>query len=193
MPDPVLFALAVLSLLATPGPTNTLLATAGGTVGIRRALPLVGAEAAGYLLAICTLGLVIGPAVMAAPALGVVLRLAVGAWLLVMAWRLWHRGAALVAARTAVVTWRQVFVVTLLNPKAIILALAVVPFGAAPVLPYLIGFCLLTALVALAWISAGALLGHVATAARGHAVVPRVGAAVISVFGLLLLSSPLVG
>ena len=41
MQDPVLFTLTVLFILGTPGPTNTLLATAGGTVGFRRALPLV--------------------------------------------------------------------------------------------------------------------------------------------------------
>ncbi|GAA0571863.1 lysine transporter LysE [Caenispirillum bisanense] len=193
MQDPILFALAVLSLLATPGPTNTLLATAGGTVGIRRALPLIGAEAAGYMIAICTLGLVVGPAVAAAPALGVALRLMVGVWLLVTAWRMWHKGAAMMASRGTVVTLRQVFVVTLLNPKAIIFALAVVPFGTAPVLPYLIGFCALTAVVATGWISAGALLGRAPAATGRHTVVPRVGAAVISVFGLLLVTSPLVG
>jgi len=46
MDDPLLFALAVLTILGTPGPTNTLLATAGATGGLRRSLPLVPAEAA---------------------------------------------------------------------------------------------------------------------------------------------------
>ncbi|MFY8031875.1 MAG: hypothetical protein ACOVO5_08585 [Devosia sp.] len=39
MTDPLLFLAAVLTLLGTPGPTNTLLATAGATAGVRRSLP----------------------------------------------------------------------------------------------------------------------------------------------------------
>jgi hypothetical protein len=61
MEDPVLFALAVLAVLGTPGPTNTLLATAGATAGLRRSLALIPAEAAGYTISILTLGLALGP------------------------------------------------------------------------------------------------------------------------------------
>ncbi|HZF76664.1 MAG TPA: lysine transporter LysE, partial [Acetobacteraceae bacterium] len=63
MQDPVLFALAVLFILGTPGPTNTLLATSGATAGFRRSLILLPAEAAGYGISILTLGLVLGPVV----------------------------------------------------------------------------------------------------------------------------------
>src|SRR6478752_3236474 len=52
MTDPVAFVLSVIALLAVPGPTNTLLATAGGLGGVRRAIALIPAEVAGYLLAI---------------------------------------------------------------------------------------------------------------------------------------------
>jgi threonine/homoserine/homoserine lactone efflux protein len=44
--------MAALSVLVTPGPTNTLLATAGAGLGFRRALPLLTAELSGYFLAI---------------------------------------------------------------------------------------------------------------------------------------------
>ena len=128
MEDPLLFVLAVLTILGTPGPTNTLLATSGAAAGARASLALVQAEAAGYLIAILTLGLVLGPVVAASPLLATGLRLAVGSYLLLLAVRLWRRGgAALVEG--GVVTPRQVFTTTLLNPKALVFALGVVPFG----------------------------------------------------------------
>ena len=66
MEDPLLFSLAVLTILGTPGPTNTLLATSGGAVGVKASLPLVPAEAAGYLIAIVAIGLALGAVVSAA-------------------------------------------------------------------------------------------------------------------------------
>jgi len=65
--DRIAFAAAALSLLATPGPTNTLLATSGAKVGLRRSLPLLGAELGGYLLAILLLRALIGPLMAANP------------------------------------------------------------------------------------------------------------------------------
>ena len=188
--DPLLFTLAVLAILGTPGPTNSLLAAAGAAGGLRRALPLVPAEAAGYLISITTLGLVLGPVLAASPALATGLRLLLGAYLLLLAFRLGvGAGDPLQAAR--LVTPRQVFVTTLLNPKAILFALGVVPFGAARVWPYLLGFTGLLAAVALCWIAGGALLGRVA-ARRGRAsLVPRLAAAEVAGFALLILAGPL--
>ena len=185
MTDPLLFALAVLAILGTPGPTNSLLATAGATMGWRRSLALIPAEAAGYLIAILALGLLLGPVVAAQPGVAAALRLSVGAYLLVLAVRLWRHGAPGVAAG-ATVTPRQVFVTTLLNPKALVFAFGVVPFGAARVWPYLVGFTALLALVALSWVTLGSALGR---AARGLA--PRLGALAVGSFATLLLLRPL--
>jgi threonine/homoserine/homoserine lactone efflux protein len=192
MEDPVLFSLAVLAVLGTPGPTNTLLATAGATAGLRRSLPLIGAEAAGYGVSILTLGLVLGPVVAGAPLVAASLRVAVAIYLLLLAARLWRRGGAALATG-AVVTPRQVFVTTLLNPKAIVFALGIVPFGAGHGVwpPYMLGFLVLLAGVATAWIAAGAMLGGAAGRRGWGGAVPRVGAAAVGTFAVLLLAAPL--
>jgi threonine/homoserine/homoserine lactone efflux protein len=192
MEDPFLFVLAVLAILGTPGPTNTLLATAGATVGLRQSLTLIAAEAAGYTISILTLGLVLGPAVATSPLLAGALRAAVGVYLLSLALRLWRRGETALVTGT-VVTPRQVFVTTLLNPKAIVFALGVVPFGAGRDVwpPYMLGFLLLLISVAVAWIAAGAMLGRVASRRGWDGAVPRVGAAAVGSFAVLLLVAPL--
>lgn len=190
MEDPLLFALTVLTILGTPGPTNTLLATAGAAAGFRASLRLVPAEAAGYLIAILTLGLVLGPVVAGSPLLAGALRLAVGTYLLLLAVRLWRRGGA-TFARVVAVLPRQVFTTTLLNPKAVVFALGVVPFGAPRPYLYLLGFVLMLAAVAVCWIGAGATLGRAAAGAGRAGVVPRVGAAAVAAFALVLVSGPL--
>jgi threonine/homoserine/homoserine lactone efflux protein len=91
------------------------------------------------------------------------------------------------------VTPRQIFVTTLLNPKAIVFALGIVPFGAGwGVWPtYMLGFLLLLVLVAAAWIAAGVMLGGAAGRRGWNGAVPRVGAAAVGSFALLLLVAPL--
>lgn len=189
MTDPLLFALAVLALPATPGPTNTLLATAGASLGLRQALPLVPAEASGYLIAITAIGLALGPLVAASPALGLALRLSVGLYLLHVAWKLW-RGASRPVAGSPVITPWRIFLTTLLNPKAIIFALGVVPFDSPAWPAYLAGFAALAAGVALGWIGLGVALGRAAQTAGHTALVPRFGAAAVSVFAVMLLGAP---
>lgn len=190
MTDPLLFALAVLAILATPGPTNTLLATAGAASGLRRALLLIPAETTGYLIAISVIGLAFGPVVAASPLLALGLRLMVGLYLIHVAWKLW-RGAGLPVAGAALVTPARIFITTLLNPKAIVFALGVVPFGAPTWPGYLAAFAGLAAMVALGWIGFGALLERAAGAAGRPGLVPRIGAAVVSAFAVMLLTAPL--
>ena len=190
MEDPFLFVLSVLAILGTPGPTNTLLDTSGAAAGVKASLPLIPAEAAGYLIAILTLGLALGPVVAASPLLAAALRIAVGGYLMLLAVRLWRRGGATLADGR-LVTPRQVFTTTLLNPKAIVFALGVVPFGAPRLHLYLLGFVGMLIAVALCWIAAGAALGRAAAGTGRTGVVPRVGAAAVAAFALVLVSGPL--
>src|SRR5271157_1831827 len=87
--------------------------------GVRRSLVLIPAGAAGYLIAATLLGLALGPALAASPAAARILRLLIGAYLFVLAFRLWRKGSA-TDGRAAAVGAREVFVTTLLNPKALV-------------------------------------------------------------------------
>jgi len=191
MQDPLLFALTVLAILGTPGPTNTLLATAGANVGFRRALPLMPAEAGGFMIAILVIGLVLRPVLTSHPAIALTLRLLVGVYLLWLAIGLWRRGGAVIAERGRLITPREVFVTTLLNPKAIIFALGVIPFASPHVWLYFLGFLALLSVVALTWIGLGVVIGRAAKSAGKSHLIPRLGAVVVAVFALLLVAKPL--
>lgn len=155
--DQVTFIAAALSLLATPGPTNTLLATSGAETGLRRSLPLLGAELGGYLLAILLLRALIGPLMAANPNFAMALHGAVVVYLLYLAFALWRRGARQINAGGAI-TFPRVFVTTLLNPKAIIFSFTLLPQRGdiGELAPWLSMLSLQIVTVGLGWI----LLGH---------------------------------
>ena len=180
MTDPFAFALAVLALLGTPGPTNTLLAASGAMRGARRSLPLRAAELGGYLAAILLLHGLLGDLVRDAPALRTGLRVLVGAYLVFVAVRLWLRPPGPAGAAPA--SFAAVLVTTLLNPKAIVFAFVVIPFGSPWAAAYLGAFSAMTVLAGAAWILAGAWLGQQGAAARHPRIAPRLSAVVLCAF-----------
>ncbi|KQU50559.1 hypothetical protein ASG72_11780 [Bosea sp. Leaf344] len=128
--DPISFITVSLALLATPGPTNTLLATAAAETGWRRSIPLLGAELAGYLVAIAGLRIGLGPAIASQPMLLSVLQGLSAAYLVRIALALWLRGGA-GSAGGAAIGFKRVLLTTSLNPKAVIFAFAILPPGGA--------------------------------------------------------------
>jgi threonine/homoserine/homoserine lactone efflux protein len=119
------------------------------------------------------------------------LRLLVGCYLLDSAIRLWNSGTLPQVGNAASISPRQVFLTTLLNPKAIMFALAVIPFTAPLLWAYVVAFLCLTAAVATVWILAGAAMGGMAAATGRSHIVPRVGATFVGIFAALLMVSPL--
>jgi threonine/homoserine/homoserine lactone efflux protein len=120
------FVLATFSLLAIPGPTNTLLATSGAGIGIPRSVHLLAAELLGYLTAVAALRFALGPLVTDVPMANVVLRAAITVYVLYLARLLW-RYRARELHEGAPVTFGAVLLTTLLNPKAAILAFLLLP------------------------------------------------------------------
>lgn len=158
MTDPFLFIAAVLVLLGTPGPTNTLLATSGATAGVRRSLPLLVGELAGYLIAVGTIRVVLGPVIHSYPLVGIGLKAAVVLYLIWTAIRLWRHDAGLTESQ-ATIGMQAVFITTLLNPKALIFSLSIIPTNDPQLGWYVLGFALLVPLVGFAWILLGRAIG----------------------------------
>lgn len=188
MTDPALFLLAVLTLLGMPGPTNTLLASAGAAEGVRAGLPLIGAALAGYLVAIGAIHLGLAPVLEAWPLLLVGLKAALVAYLLWVAIRMWRQAPRLVAgeARVRPIT---LFVATLLNPKALVFALSILPAGSAAAAWHFAAFAAISAATGLGWV----LLGRAITlAASGRQQVVQRGASLVLVgFAGLMAASAL--
>ena len=190
--DILTFIASAVALLATPGPTNTLLATAGASRGARASAHLLVAELAGYVLAILALRIVLGPLLVAMPAVGYALRLAVVLYLIHLAVVLWRHGSA-GDADAAPVTLRRVFVTTLFNPKAIIFAFTLLPAGGhvAELLPFFAALGLSTAMIGGGWILLGATLrrgfGRVVPATLGY----RCSAAAMALLAGVILAPAL--
>lgn len=160
MIDLVTFVLAVAAILATPGPTNTLLASAGAQAGFRRSLSLVPAELLGYGLAIACWGLFLEPASAGLPWLKPALRLACAGYLVIVAWNLWRdAGGALAQAGFGA---RRIFTATLLNPKALLFAVGIFPEAAfrdpAVLFQAMGAFAATIVPIAFAWIGFGSAL-----------------------------------
>jgi threonine/homoserine/homoserine lactone efflux protein len=157
MEDPLIFAASVLILLIMPGPTNTLLATSGATVGFQRSTPLLLGEIAGYTLSILLIEFVLGPSFSGTHPTASILRAAAGAYLMYLSIRLWTTPFQITRA---VISLRQVFVTTLLNPKALVFALVLIPFGSPRVSLYFSAFLAIVPAVGTMWIVMGSLLGR---------------------------------
>jgi threonine/homoserine/homoserine lactone efflux protein len=177
------FLLGALALLATPGPTNTLLATSGAARGLRASLGLLGGELLGYLLAITVLIVAVGPMIAAMPAFGIVLRVIVGLYVLYLAWALWQQ-SRIDVADTRPVTPLRVFVTTLFNPKAAIFAFTLLPSasGLSELLPRLAVLSLLIVTVGLCWILGGASLKRGLRPQTGY----RAGAVALALIAVMI-------
>jgi threonine/homoserine/homoserine lactone efflux protein len=182
------FILAALLLLLTPGPTNTLLAAGGATLGTRRALPLVGAEVAGYAVAILMLEIFVAPIAEAIGWVGVALRIASGLYLAFVAWKLWRSASR---AQDRATTFGHVFLATLSNPKAMVFVFVILPprsIGLGPLLElYGVVLLLLIALAGSCWVMLGGLV-HAGSGGRGVAWVRRMSSVVVALFSVLIVT-----
>jgi len=152
----------VITILFTPGPTNTLLASSGVQVGVRKSLLLIPAEALGYIVAIIAWGMLIGKVSTALPLLPTFLKLMSAGYILYLAIKLWRTANQQVALNQPTIRPRELLFATLLNPKALLFASAIFPAVAWKsqdiYLAHMSVFVGLILPIALFWISVGAML-----------------------------------
>ncbi len=187
MTHPIVFVLSVLALLVVPGPTNTLLAGAGATRGMRRSLRLLIGELAGYNIAIAVMRQVFGTVASESSGAQVLLKCAVTAYLVFLAIRLWQ---APLNSSTSGFTLRRVFVTTLLNPKGLVFALFIFPPPPTPVVSYVLAFSVMVVAIGATWIVAGSLITRF-TSPRFSVIVPRICACAMAAFAVVVVSGAL--
>lgn len=173
MRDSLFLMLGMATLLATPGPTNTLLLAAGARRGVRASLGLVVAELGAYLVAVTGWTAIGRPWIAQFPDALLAFKLAAAAYLLWCAVRFWRPGAADGPERDGFTAGRVVRV-TLLNPKALILAFVLLADRA--LLPGLGLFVVVAVPIALAWLFAGERLGRAAGERLSGVAVARIAA-----------------
>lgn len=158
-----LFALGVALVLIMPGPTNTLLATAGFEYGLKRWPRFTAAELAGYFVSITLWGCFLGRAAVALPWLPSTVRLASSVYMAYLAIRMWRVALALPTSGQKAIGLRTLLLATLLNPKAILFAGGIFPVAAfASVTAWCAAMAIFTLLLvpcAFVWIAFGAGLG----------------------------------
>jgi threonine/homoserine/homoserine lactone efflux protein len=190
--DPILFILAAIGLLITPGPTNTMLATAGAMRGGRRPVSLLLGEILAYMLSITLIALVIYPLLAPSPA-------AMKATNIVCAVYLFYAAARLILSRDSLVREgasvgaRDVFVATLFNPKGAIFALLIVPYlkdgDILAGIPYLTALAVFIALIGGGWYMLGAMVKKGGGPRISHNLIRRCGGAVLVFYGVMLSSA----
>ena len=181
------FLAAVLALLATPGPTNTLMAAAGAQRGVARSLPLLAGEIGGYLIAITVWTELVGAAGAGQPLVPVVAKLVASAFLVWSAFKLWSQaGHADLAQRG--ITLGRVFATTLVNPKALVFAFAIFPqVRFLERLPYLGLFGALVIATAVGWMALGMAAERSSAGLLTSARVERMTAVALAIFAALLV------
>jgi threonine/homoserine/homoserine lactone efflux protein len=176
-------------LLLVPGPTNTLVCIGASQKGVRGFPRFLRAELSGYASVIIPLGMLSGWLGQSFGTALTAVRLVAASWVLVLAVRMWSRTAD--TGSRSQVTSRDVYVTTLLNPKAMIFALVLLPLpGSANYLPRLALLAALMVTACAIWTSIGCGVMS-ATKTRFRPPVERIAAVFLVAVSLSLVLSTL--
>jgi len=163
MPIDALLALCLFAFVTsiTPGPSNLMLLASGANFGFRRTLPQVAGITLGFTALLLAVGLGLGAALAAWPALHTGLRVAGAAYLLHLAWRIGRSRSLGGGGATRPLTLWQSAAFQWVNPKAWAVAATTMAVYASPeapllsVLPICAAFALVNLPSILAWAGCG--------------------------------------
>lgn len=186
----------VITILLTPGPTNTLLASSGIQVGLRKSLLLIPAEAIGYILAISAWGMLIGKVSATLPLLPTFLKLLSAGYIVFLAIKLWRTANQEVALNQPTIRPRELLCATLLNPKALLFASAIFPTAVWKsqeiYVVHMSSFVGMILPIALFWISVGAVLATNKVKWLSQAKLQRTASVVLVSFAIPISYSALI-
>ncbi len=154
-------------------------------MGFRRSLPLLLGELFGYVISILVIQAVLNPAISRTPSIALLMRVAAGGYLMLLSVRLW---TAPLLVTCAVISVRQVFIATLLNPKAFAFAVLIMHFGSGRFSLYLGCFAALVPVLGMLWIAAGHVLGR-STQPACLTFFPKAASVILAVFSAMLVGS----
>jgi threonine/homoserine/homoserine lactone efflux protein len=181
-------SLALVVLLLTPGPTNTLMLIAGAERGWRRALVLIPVEVAAYLAVIVPLAAMAeelaGRMGMLRPVVAGIAAL----WVLYLAWSMWR--VDVITGQREGVTARRLALTTVLNPKGVIMGLVLLPAAGAT----LAGFAVLVVIICVVagfWAALGRSIPGAVTGAAIPARWRRVAAVWLAGLSIMIVAGGL--
>lgn len=182
------FVIAVLALLMAPGPTNTLMALAGTQKGLSRVIRLVPAELSGYLTMIMPLSWIGASVFDHWHAAAMPMKVSAAIWVLHLAVKLW--ASSVRGMDHYQVTARRVYLTTVLNPKALIFGLMILPPAVDDrFLLHLTLFCFCVAAVAIAWGSVGPLATRLNARDARFTVAHRIASIWLTIVSITIFSS----
>lgn len=123
----VSMALYAAMVLVAPGPTNTLLLASGLTVGIKKTLPLIAAEVAGYVAAIALWGTLLAEITAKFSWAPTLVKALCCCAILATAIKLWRYSPNSKQENEKAVGIKSLFLATLTNPKSLVFAGAIFP------------------------------------------------------------------
>nr|WP_321882798.1 LysE family transporter [Burkholderia cepacia] len=182
-------------VLLVPGPTNTLLLSAGLKLNLRGACRLVAAEALGYVIAIAVWGFFLWSLVAQYPGILIVVKLVSSVFIFYLAVNMWFKCVDFGAADSAPLRFRGLFFATLTNPKALLFSSSIFPESAFRSLGSFLlpigAFLFVLIPIALIWSRLGRLLLMNRAGSRLSSAVLRCSSFVLLIFAGTLASSVL--
>lgn len=177
--------------LFSPGPNVILITTSGARFGFQRTLPHIIGVALGVGIIAAVTGIGIGALITAHPALGGVLKIIAGLWILWMAYNLWRADPVKRRETDRPFTFLQAILFQWVNPKVWAVALSATAYVAtlAPMqqaLTLATTFSALNLGVCIFWAVAGSLLAYLLKNPAAWRIFMRVMALALAGFSVLL-------